>query len=73
MKYRIKIVTYKSGRQEFTPQVKTWLYWDGLDWDGKAGYNYKMNKREQALSAIDLHYGGNDKKQTVIFEYHNKP
>ena len=74
MKYRIKIITYKSGRQEFYPQVKKGLFWKGILSNGStslANDNY-FHFRENALKAIDNHYNGNNKKQTIEFEYINK-
>ena len=75
MKYRIKIITYKSGRQEFYPQVKKGLFWIGLYYDGEAsifaGDSYR-NSRVLALESIDSHYKGSHKQQTIEFEYINK-
>ena len=75
MKYRIKIITYKSGKQEFYPQVKKGLFWVGLFYDGAASIfanDICRPTRELALQEIDLHYKGNNKVQTIEFEYINK-
>jgi len=74
MKYRIKIITYKSGRQAFIPYKKWRGLWIGISWEGSA---HAMNevtceKRETALSLIDKHYAGNTKTQTIEFEYITK-
>lgn len=75
MNYRIKIITYKSGKQEFYPQVKKGFFWIGLYYDGEASVfardSYR-NTRASALESIDLHNKGNHKKQTIKFEYINK-
>ncbi len=75
MKYRIKIITYKTGRKQFFAQAKcSFLGWDGLDYDGKrCGYDSDCDTREDALRRIDKHYSGNTKKQTITFEYIIKP
>ena len=75
MKYRIKIYTYKSGRQEFESQVKKWFGWVTLDLDGDSSivnYGLKSNSREYALYKIDKHYEGNHKIKSIEFEYITK-
>ena len=69
MKYRIKIVTFSTGRKSYLPQFRTWFYWTGLLSDGEQGYNGEYDDRETAIRAIDLHYAGNHKKQTIEFQY----
>lgn len=36
MKYRIKIITYKSNRKDYIPQVKTFFGWSGINYLGGA-------------------------------------
>ncbi len=74
MRYRIKIVTYKNGRKEYTPQFRQWGTWDDINWEGEASvmYETKLDSRQDALDKIDLHYAGNKKKQTIEFEYITK-
>ena len=74
MKYRIKIVTYKSGRKAFFAQVKAIFVWIGIACDGEANIAYKgeCSTRESALSNIDKHYAGNYNTQTIEFEYVQK-
>ena len=74
MKYRIKITTYKNGRKDYKPQVKTSVGWAGIASDGEHSYYYdhECNTREKALERIDLHFDGNKKKQTIEFEYIEK-
>ena len=74
MKYRIKIITYKNGRKSFIPYKKWRGVWIGISWDGNAHALNEVDceKRETALSLIDKHYTGNNKRQTIEFEYINK-
>ncbi len=74
MKYRIKTVTYQNGRKAYFAQYKTWLRWVGIAYDGKAHivYDGEYDTREKALSKIDLHYNGNTKEQSIVFEYIKK-
>ena len=74
MKYRIKIVTYKTGRKTFTPFFKTRFGWMPVAYDGECGLlcDYKMRDRESAIDAIDKHYEGNTKTQRIEFEYITK-
>ena len=74
MKYRIKIISYKSGRQKFYPQVKKGLFWVGMWFDGSTflAFDNSLPSREMALQELDLHYKGNHKVQTIEFEYINK-
>lgn len=77
MKYKIKIIIYQTGRTVFIPFVKEkgilWDSWKPLDYDGKTWISeYKMDKRERALNAIDLHYAGNHKVRLVHIEYITK-
>lgn len=74
-KYRIKIVTYANGRKDYTPQLKGFIiWWWGIDICGKKSEFYNsFHSREDALFCIDKHYEGNYTKQTIEFEYINKP
>ena len=75
MKYRIKIITYKSGRQEFYPQVKKGLFWLTIFCYGETsilGYGLFQNSRSEALENIDLHLAGNKSISSIGFEYINK-
>jgi hypothetical protein len=74
MKYRIKIITYKNGRKEYTPQFKGWLSWLYIWWDGSTTPTSRdgENSREEALKLIDKHFSGNHVEQTIEFEYINK-
>lgn len=75
MKYRIKIVTYQSGRQEFFPQFKTWLRWANIYYDGDLAFRppCPCDTREDALTRIDKHYKQNSVIEKIIFEEINKP
>ncbi len=75
MRYRIKITTFKSGRQEFRAQKKVLFGWADLDYHGEAYYTITLTEdtRVGALSRIDKNYDGNTKKQTIEFEYITKP
>ena len=68
-KYRIKIVTFKNGRQLFYAQFKSKFWWTGLSCDGETGFTGKCETRERALARIDNHFKGNTTKQTIEFEY----
>ncbi len=72
MKYRIKIITYKTGRIEYYAQAKEWFYWTGLSSDGETGYSGWSESRVDALDKIDKHYNGNTKRQSIVFEYITK-
>lgn len=74
MKYRIKIVTFKNGRQTFFAQVKSTFGWKGLFFDGEASWAYygECDTRESALRRIDLHFEGNTTEHSIDFEYINK-
>lgn len=77
MKYRIRIVTFVNGRITYTAQVKARFGWMDLDYRGNAefllGTHYEQESREDSLNRIDLNYAGNSRKQTIVFEYINKP
>lgn len=74
MKYRIKIITYQTGRKLYFAQFKKWYGWTGIGYEGEiSGYTGESDSREQALAKIDKHYSGNSTKQTIEFEYINKP
>ncbi len=81
-KYRIKIVTYKTGRKVYFAEfnihhdavpanVDVWL---GLSFMGEAhpGLNGLSDTREEALERIDKHFDGNTEEQTIEFEYIDK-
>lgn len=70
MKYRIKIVTFKNGRQSFHAQVKKYFRWDGLNFDGEAGWAYdgECDTREKALQRIDKHFEGNTEIKSTAYE-----
>jgi hypothetical protein len=76
VRYRIKIITYQNGRKEFEPQVKRFIGWATISFDGTANRNFngalREYSREEALERIDLHFSGNTKKQTIEIEYINK-
>jgi len=84
MKYRIKIITFRNGKQEFEPQAgeNSMLPWKETTWNGvnykgevlSGFYDYapKCDTRKDALRAIDRHYDGNTDAHTIEFEYINK-
>lgn len=75
MKYRIKIYTFKSGRQEFEAQVKKRFGWQTINSAGEAcsfQSGFTTYSREQALQRIDLHIEGNSKLHSIEFEYITK-
>lgn len=74
MKYRIKIITHKNGRQVFLAQFKQGLFWRYIWFDGEASLSIGayQNSRESALERIDKHYKGNTKIKSITFEYINK-
>jgi len=74
MRYRIKIITFKTGRKEFHPQFKKGLFWINIVYDGslEIAFPSRCEFRETALSLIDKHFGGNAKRQTIEFEYITK-
>jgi hypothetical protein len=74
MKYRIKVVTFKNGRQTFFAQVKSTFFWKGLSYDGEAilAFDGECDTREIALKRIDKHFEGNTTKHSIEFEYITK-
>lgn len=72
MKYRIEIITYQSGRQEFYPSVRYWLGWSHLNHKGQEDIKLSCRSREEALYIIDLHHVGNNNIKSIDFEYINK-
>ncbi len=74
MKYRLKIVTFNSGRKEYYPYVRKHGLWYGLGYDGDASLTFvaTCKKREYALEIIDNHFAGNTTVQKIDFEYINK-
>ncbi len=73
MRYRIKIITFSNGRKGYYAQVRKLFHWSGLCRDGESGYAIECESRKNALTAIDLHYEGNYRKQTIEFEYITRP
>ena len=75
MKYRIKIYTFKNGRQEFEAQVKKRFGWQTINSAGEAGTlqsGFTTYTREKALERIDLHIEGNSQLHSIEFEYITK-
>ena len=75
MKYRIKIYTFKNGRQEFEAQVKKRFGWQTINSAGEAltlQSGFTTYSREQALQRIDLHIAGNTSISSIEFEYITK-
>jgi len=74
MKYRIKIITYKSGRKVYYAQVKRGFFWRYIWYDGEECFSTAaaQETRESSLKRIDKHFGGNTSKQTIEFEYITK-
>ena len=74
MKYRVKIITYLSGRKLYFAQVKKGVLWANLMNDGGIDYVFPSScySRDEALKCIDKNYSGNTKVQTIEFEYINK-
>lgn len=74
MKYRIKIVNYNTGRQDFYAQFKKWYGWVGITYEGKSAHwaDGHSTSRQAALQKIDLHFNGNSKVQSIEFEYIKK-
>lgn len=74
MRYRILIITYKSGKKTYSPQIKKFLGWTPLGYDSKTGYNnLELDSREKALFVIDMNYKGDAKIQSIDFQYIVKP
>lgn len=80
MKYRIKIITYQNGRKTYSPYVKSKSFFGMTVWlplnhkgepDAVVGA-WQMGSREDAFNAIDKHFCGNTKVQSIEFEYINK-
>ena len=71
MKYKIKIETFRSGRQEFTAFVKQWGLWFNLDCEGKTSLLFASCRSERiyALEYIDFHRKGNNKSHSITFDY----
>jgi hypothetical protein len=74
MKYRIKVTTFKNGRQLFHAQFKKMFSWVGISYDGEAhwAYNGECDTRERALRRIDKHFEGNATEHSIEFEYINR-
>ena len=70
MRYRIKIKTFKNGRKEYTPQVKAFIGWYGIMYEGTTSITmFEQSSREDALMRIDKHFNGGGTKQSIEFEY----
>lgn len=73
IKYRIKIITYKSGRVVYFAQKKKRLGWYYLDGKGGAvSYSLECGSRKDALDRIDKNYNGNANVESINFEYITK-
>ena len=75
MRYRIKIITYKTERKNYYAQKKIWYGWCDIGYNGDLVHamSCDIDSREIALDRIDKNYDGNTKSQTIEFEYINKP
>lgn len=74
MRYRIKITTFISARQEFRAQKKVFFGWADLSSTGEVYHltNMSVSTRNEALNKIDKHYGGNTRVHTIEFDYITK-
>lgn len=72
MRYKIKITTFKNGRQEFRAYFRKRFRWVGLWADGNTTFTYVFGYRDGALKAIDLHFNGNNVLEKIEFEYITK-
>ena len=75
MKYRIKIYTYKNGRKEYKAQVRRFMSWNTINYDGSYDgifFETTFDNGREALEAIDGHYNGNAKLKSIEFEYITK-
>ena len=69
-KYRIKIIHYFSGREEYFAQVKAKFVWLCLEPNGTSTIvDHCSYNRSDALSRIELHFKGNSKVQRIDFQY----
>jgi hypothetical protein len=68
-KYRIKIVTFKSDKKKFYPQVRSWLIpfiWYYIDYDGKTTLSsIESESKKEAENWIKLHKIGNNKVRHI--------
>ena len=73
-KYRVKIKTFESGRKEYFAQVKSFIGWNFLMFDGNPSpiEVSAQNTRDSALERIDKHYSGNAKIVNIEFVYVTK-
>ena len=57
MEYRIKVETYKDGREKFRPQVKKFFGWADIGDHGTASYSFfcDFNTEKYAREVIALH------------------
>lgn len=69
MKYRIKIITFLNGRQEFFAQHRKLFYWTDLGCEGAEGYASSERRIEDAIERINLHFLGNKKIIKTEFKY----
>lgn len=72
MKYKIKITTFENGRCEYRAYVKKWLFWCGLDLEGKEQsitYAPNLGRKSWAREAISNHHKGNYKVKSIDTEY----
>lgn len=72
-KYRIKTVTFESGRKVYRAQARYWWLfipvWMGLNSEGSPDYGRDFDTYKEAGVAIGLHSNGNYKKKKVDVEY----
>lgn len=70
MKYRIKIITFKTGRQLFLPQVKKWWGWSGIGYSGRTGIGLQAEceTREKAMRSIKKHKSGDAEVKSIKVE-----
>lgn len=70
IKYRIKIITYKSGRTVYFAQIKKTVGWKYLNSKGEIiSYSSEIDSRNEALRRIDKNYDGNAKVESIKFAY----
>lgn len=70
MRYRIKIITYASGRITYIAQKKALIGWIGIGFNGDTSYHYtsELDDKDSALKRIHKHQEGNHKRHTITFE-----
>lgn len=70
MKYRVKVITYKSGRRLFLPQVKRWWGWKGIGYSGSTeiGIQAECDTPYEAGKCIKKHKQGNAVIKSVVVD-----